>query len=475
MLFQSFDFLLFFPLIVGLYFLLPVKYRWVLILIASYLFYMFWNPWYALLLAGSTLTDYFAALIISRTLSQRIKKYCLVLSLMINLGLLVLFKYYNFFSEQFAWVIRYFDPGYSPFLIDLLLPIGISFYTFQTIGYTLDVYFNRQKPIAHLGTFAIYVSFFPQLVAGPIERAKDLLPQLHFNYSFDTKRVTEGLRLFLWGLFKKLVIADRLGVFVTEVFQSPVDHHGVVVLLAGYLFFFQIYYDFSAYQDMAMGTARILGIQLSKNFEPLVLLSTSFRKFWKGWHITLTTWIRDYVYKPLSWDEKNLGSIALGPIYIFFLVGLWHGANWTYIIWGTLHGIFLVFERMLNPFSNFLKNKLGAFLIQIIGFILFFNAFTFANIFFRSSSVTEAIFMLKQIFNLPGTNLNPGLLQLDFNILFVCLSLAIIFEYSRKKLPAIDLLNFRSPIIRWGIYILMGLSIWFLRLPTEYQFIYFEF
>ena len=475
MLFQSFDFLLFFPLVTGIYFLLPVKFRWIWILLASYGFYMFWNPWYILLLIGSTLTDYIAALAIANTTSLSRKKQWLALSLTINLGLLGLFKYYNFFAEQFAWVIRHFDPDFSPHLLSLLLPIGISFYTFQTIGYTLDVYHGRQAPIKHLGKFAIYVSFFPQLVAGPIERAKDLLPQLHFDYAFDPQRITEGLRLFLWGLFKKLVVADRLGVFVTVVFGAPAEHSGWVVLVAGYLFFFQIYYDFSAYQDMAVGTARILGVRLSKNFEPLTLLTSSFRTFWRGWHITLTTWIRDYIYVPLSLNEKKLSTIALGPIYVFFVVGLWHGANWTYVIWGTLHGVYLAVERLLLPVSNFLAKKLGTIFIKLLGFILFFNAFTFANIFFRARSVAEAVFLMEQIFTVPGTNLNPGLHPFEFQLLWMVLGGSVLFEYSRRKWPAIDLLNFQQTWLRWTVYIVLGLMVWFLRIPEDVQFIYFEF
>ncbi|PSR08413.1 MAG: membrane-bound O-acyltransferase family protein, partial [Bacteroidetes bacterium] len=403
------------------------------------------------------------------------KKQWLALSLTINLGLLGLFKYYNFFAEQFAWVIRHFDPDFSPHLLSLLLPIGISFYTFQTIGYTLDVYHGRQAPIKHLGKFAIYVSFFPQLVAGPIERAKDLLPQLHFDYAFDPQRITEGLRLFLWGLFKKLVVADRLGVFVTAVFGAPAEHSGWVVLVAGYLFFFQIYYDFSAYQDMALGTARILGVRLSKNFEPLTLLTSSFRTFWRGWHITLTTWIRDYIYVPLALNEKKLSTIALGPIYVFFVVGLWHGANWTYVIWGTLHGVYLAVERLLLPVSNFLAKKLGTIFIKLLGFILFFNAFTFANIFFRARSVAEAVFLMEQIFTVPGTNLNPGLHPFEFQLLWMVLGGSVLFEYSRRKWPAIDLLNFQQTWLRWTVYIVLGLMVWFLRIPEDVQFIYFEF
>jgi alginate O-acetyltransferase complex protein AlgI len=475
MLFQSFDFLLFFPLVILVYFLLPVRQRWWWVLLASYFFYGFWNPFYLLLLWASTATDFFAAKAIEKAEKPQQKKLWLGVSLVVNLGLLVTFKYYDFFAEQFAWIIRWYDPDFEPYLLDFLLPIGISFYTFQTLGYTIDVYRGKTAPVNHFGKFAIYVSFFPQLVAGPIERASDLLPQLHFNYRFDVQRITEGLRLFFWGLFKKLVVADRLGLFIAAVYSSPAEHHGLVILIAGYLFFFQIYYDFTAYQDMAVGTARILGIRLSKNFEPLVLISSSFRDFWRGWHITLTTWIRDYVYRPLALNEKQVASLAIGPFYVFFLVGLWHGANWTYIIWGSLHGIYMIIERRLGGVGDWLEKNLGTNLQKLISFIIFFNAFTLANIFFRSADVQEAILLLRGIFEPSSFYLNPGLQTLEFQLVWITLAGTLLFEWWRLKDSPMHTLRIKNSLIRWLVYLLMGLSIWFLRIPEDLQFIYFEF
>lgn len=475
MLFQSLDFLLLFPMITALYFLMPVNWRWGWILLVSYGFYMFWNPWYLLLLIASTLTDYYIALAIAQSALQRRKKHLLIVSLVVNLGLLVIFKYYNFFAEQFAWILRWQYPDFNPFLLEILLPIGISFYTFQTIGYTIDVYRGQQVPVRHLGHFANYVSFFPQLIAGPIERAKDLMPQLHFNYDFDTQRIIEGLRLFLWGLFKKVVVADRIALFVAPVFMEPGQHGGGVVLVAAYLFFFQIYYDFSAYQDMAVGVARILGVRLSKNFEPLILLTSSFKKFWRGWHITLTRWIGDYVYRPLGWHEAKIGTFTIGPLFIFFMVGLWHGANWTYIIWGTLHGVFLIAERHLQGVSSAIGDHFGEKVRNVIGFIFFFNAFTVANIFFCSASLTQGWAFLRNIFVLPTTEWNPGMHPVEFVLLWIVLGASVLFEYFRRHLPTLALLHFRHAALRWLVYLVLGWSIWFLRIPEDLKFIYFEF
>ncbi len=475
MLFQSFDFLVLFPLVVLVYFLLPKTWRWVWVLLSSYGFYLFWNPWYIILLWISTLADYLVANKIYQTTDILRRKIWLGVSITINLGLLITFKYFNFFAEQFAWVIRWYNPDFEPYLLDILLPIGISFYTFQTLGYTIDVYRKKTEPVRHLGKFAVYVAFFPQLVAGPIERASRLLPQLHFDYSFDIQRVTEGLRLFLWGLFKKLVVADRIGLLVTVVFNAPEEYQGLAIIIAAYLFSFQIYYDFTAYQDMAVGTARILGIRLSKNFEPLILLSTSFRQFWQGWHITLTTWIRDYIYRPLAMNSRNTASLALSPLYIFVLVGLWHGADWSYVIWGGLNGIYMIVERKLRKVSKKIKTLLGHSFQQVLGFFLFFSASTFANIFFRSASMPDAWILLKQVFEPGEASLNPGLRPLDFHLLWLVLVATLLFEYLRRKEDALHLLRLKSPALRWGIYILMGLAIWFLRIPEDVKFIYFEF
>ncbi|MGH1434237.1 MAG: MBOAT family O-acyltransferase [Lewinella sp.] len=475
MLFQSFDFLLFFPLFTVLYFLLPVRHRWWWVLLTSYAFYAFWNPWYLLLLFASTLTDFYAALAIAATADRSKKKRWLAFSLTVNLGLLAIFKYYDFFAEQFAWFIRWSDPDFSPYLLEVVLPVGISFYTFQTIGYTVDVYRGRQLPVRQLGYFANYVSFFPQLVAGPIERAKDLLPQLHFNYRFDSQRVTEGLRLFLWGLFKKLVVADRLGLFVGAVFTEPGAHGGGVVLLAGYLFFFQIYYDFSAYQDMAVGTARILGVRLSDNFKPLILLSSSAIKFWQGWHMTLTRWIGDYAYRLFGMHRAKIGHVMISPLFIFFLVGLWHGANWTYILWGVLNGIFLIVERELRGVNTVIKRFFGKKIRNGIGFFFFFNAFTFANIFFCSSSVSQGWHFLQSIVLLPTTAWNPGMHPIDFALLWIVLFFSVLFEYSHRHLPPLELLHLRHPALRWLLYLILGWAIWFLRIPEDLEFIYFEF
>lgn len=475
MLFQSLDFLLFLPLVIGIYFLLPAKRRWMLILLASYGFYMFWNPWYILLLLTSTLTDFVAGQAIADSDKDSVRKRWIAISLTVNLGMLAVFKYFDFFSTEFAWIIRNFNPEYEPYLLNILLPIGISFYTFQTLGYTLDIYKRRQEPVRHLGRFAVYVAFFPQLVAGPIERAKDLLPQLHFDYRPDPERMTEGLRLFLWGLFKKLVVADYIGQYVTAVYASPDEAGGFIVILTGALFFFQVYYDFSAYQDMALGTARILGIRLSKNFDTLAMIKPSYRQFWRGWHITLTTWIRDYVYFPMNLHDKGPLARMFALMVLFFAIGLWHGANMTFIIWGVLMGVFFLIERMMEPVSNALGTALGKITAAIVGFLLYFTSKSFTLIFFRAESVGDAVYLIKRMFLESTTSFNPGIDPLQFQIMWGILIATFCFEWTRRKLPGVEMLNFRSAALRWLVYVLLGLSIWFLRFPGNLQFIYFDF
>jgi len=300
MLFTSLEYYLFLPIVALVYFLTPRAYRWGWLLVASYFFYMYWNPYYIILIVGSTLIDYWAALKMEQYSTRRERKPFLWMSIIANLGLLFTFKYFNFFSGQanllMQWVVP--DANYSLYL-DVLLPVGISFYTFQTMAYSIDVYKGFTKAERHLGKYALYVAFFPQLVAGPIERSRNLLSQFHFDYTFDYRRIRGGLQLILWGVFKKLVIADRLALYVDEVFGNPAAHQGLVVWIAAFFFLFQIYCDFSAYTDIAIGSARVLGIRLSKNFENRVYIITSFQKFWRGWHMTLTSWFRDYVYFPL--------------------------------------------------------------------------------------------------------------------------------------------------------------------------------
>ncbi|MFC1785350.1 MBOAT family O-acyltransferase, partial [Candidatus Neomarinimicrobiota bacterium] len=291
MLFNSTQFIIFFPVVVFFYFLLPHRFRWMLLLVASYYFYMCWKAEYLLLILGSTIVDYIVAIQMSRQSTKAKKKLYLILSLAVNLGLLFGFKYFNFFSDSFRTIFDQFNVLYNVPTFKVLLPVGISFYTFQTLSYTIDVYRGKREPEKHLGIFALYVAFFPQLVAGPIERSTRLLPQLVKKYNFDYNRVTDGLKLMLWGFFKKVVIADRVAVIVNQVYNNPNDAAGLPLLIGTYLFAFQIYCDFSGYSDIAIGAAKVFGIDLMQNFRR-PYFAKSIREFWQRWHISLSTWFR---------------------------------------------------------------------------------------------------------------------------------------------------------------------------------------
>ena len=305
MLFNSFHFLVFLPMVVVLYYAVPQKFRWILLLVASYYFYMSWKAEYIILIVASTLVDFGAGLAIEKADSKKRKQLWLFLSLFVNLGLLFTFKYWDFFNESIRDTLNLFSIPFDPSTLKLLLPVGISFYTFQTLSYTIDIYYGKIKPIKHLGIFATYVSFFPQLVAGPIERAKNLIPQFYNNVVFEYERVKNGLLLMLWGFFVKIVIADRLAILVNTVYKHEeshnylLDHTGSSLFIASFFFMFQLYLDFSAYSNIAIGAARVLGFDLQSNFRR-PYWATSISDFWHRWHISLSTWFRDYVYIPIG-------------------------------------------------------------------------------------------------------------------------------------------------------------------------------
>jgi D-alanyl-lipoteichoic acid acyltransferase DltB (MBOAT superfamily) len=471
--FQSFDFLLFFIVVLIVYFITAVRYRWIWLLAASYFFYSYWNTYYLILIVISTLTDYLVAIQLEK--SNNYRKRWMSISVIINIGLLSIFKYFDFFSAQIETIGQQFDSTFHTIYLDLLLPLGISFYTFQTLGYTIDVYRGKRKAEKHLGKFALYVSFFPQLIAGPIERAEFLLPQFHFNYKFDYSRVVNGLRLILWGLFKKLVIADWIGLYVHQVFDFPEQHNGPIIWIASSLFFIQVYYDFSAYQDIAVGTAKILGIKLSDNFVNRAYYSYSFTQFWQGWHITLTRWVRDYIYFPLGGSHKGNLKTYINIFIIMTLIGVWHGAGWTFIIWGVLNGVFVVVERYLkdsNIKPNFPKH-IG--IIRFFQFLLFFISYSFTLIFFRSANIQDSISLLIQSFDFSNIYVQLSNIFIDFYlILFIIIVLDLLMIHMKEK--SFDIyLNQYPTIVRCGVYIFFISSILFLRIPEEAQFIYFEF
>lgn len=478
MLFQSITFLAFFPVIAIVYFVTKAKWRWAWLLFASYVFYMYWNPWYFFLIAVSTLTDYAVSLKMERTSSPANRKKLLYLSIFINLGLLFTFKYFDFFSAQIEGLIRHVDPGFQSFYLDLLLPIGISFYTFQTMAYTIDVYRGDIKAERHLGRFALFVTFFPQLVAGPIERAKDLLSQFHFQFAPNYQRIVEGLRLMLWGFFKKLVIADQLGLLVTEVYDHAGSYSGWMIWIVAYAFFLQLYCDFSAYQDIAVGIARMLGIHLSKNFEDRVYFSTSITQFWRHWHMTLTRWIRDYIYIPLGGNRRGNWIRFRNIFLVLFATGLWHGSNWTYIFWGLINGGYLIAEYLFKQLKHPLAYKWGHashWAIRFLKIVLSFHAICFAFIFFRAPSLSQGWQMLMASLAIDSQLLFPPTLLIKILPAIIGLVVMDLFIVLKRKSTIYQFMGNLPRIIRWLIYIGLGLAIALFRIPEEVQFIYFEF
>ncbi|MCU0846299.1 MAG: MBOAT family protein [Spirochaetes bacterium] len=351
MIFTSLKFLLFFPTVILIYFLLPYKWRYILLLIASYYFYMSWKPIYGLLLFVTTVTIYVTALLMENR-SQPIKKFLVVISLLINLGLLFTFKYFNFFSKNMNDLFSVISLNLTTPYLEMLLPVGISFYTMQALSYTFDVYRGKIPAERNFGMVALFAGFFPTILCGPIERAPNLIPQFRKKFDFDYDRVTYGLKLMAWGFFKKLVIADRLITYSIKVLGNPQSNEGIVFLIALYFTAFQVFCDFSGYSDIAIGAAKVMGYDLMENFRR-PFHSKSMPEFWQRWHISLISWLRDYLYIPLGGNRIAKPRFAFNILLIFFLSGLWHGAEWTFVVWAVLNGLFSV----IGAFINNIKTK----------------------------------------------------------------------------------------------------------------------
>ena len=475
MLFNSLEFLLFFPLVTILYFLLKHPYRWILLLAASCVFYMFFKPVYILILGFTIVIDYIAGIYIEKAADKKQKKKFLVLSIIANVGVLAIFKYYNFFNDNITSLASFMGFSNSIPYLNILLPIGLSFHTFQAMSYTIEVYRGNQKAERHFGIYALYVMFYPQLVAGPIERPQNILPQLHTEKNFNYESAVIGLRLMLWGFFKKMVIADNLSIIVDNVYNNPSQQNGFTFLIATYFFTFQIYCDFSGYSDIALGSAKIMGFNLMKNFN-IPYISKSIKEFWERWHISLSSWFRDYLYIPLGGNRVKKSRWILNLFIVFLVSGFWHGANWTFIVWGALHGTYLILEILLKPTTDKLldtTSKFGKFISVIITFHLVMLAW----IFFRASSIEAAIFALNQIFtnlftsfSLTGTASAPLLI---FS-LFITASLFYIIDFMKEN-KRIKELFFSSSYLRYGVYLFLIYTILLFGNTDKTQFIYFQF
>jgi len=481
MLFNSPQFLIFFPLVVLLYFSLPYKYRWPLLLGASYYFYMCWKPEYLLLILLSTVIDYYSGLQMGKHEKKTRRRSFLVLSLLTNLGLLFSFKYFNFFNESIRTIFNHYNIFYDVPSFNVLLPVGISFYTFQTLSYTIDVYRGERKPEKHFGIFALYVAFFPQLVAGPIERSTRLMPQFYHKCDLEYQRIIDGLKLMTWGFFKKLVIADRLALFVNQAYNDPINQDGSVLILATYLFAFQIFCDFSGYSDIAIGAARVLGYELVDNFKT-PYYSKSISEFWTRWHISLSSWFRDYLYIPLGGNRVVKWHWYYNLMIVFLISGLWHGANWTYVVWGGLHGFYLLSsiwtKKLRERLSQYFHLENFPQIQKTLKVFFTFHLVAFSWIFFRANSISDAILIVEKMFQSKLIFLKVFVIQNSYELKIALLGLLFMeFIHLSQKIQLSRQFLSEKPIwFRWAVYYILILGIFmFGEFNQPKVFIYFQF
>ena len=482
MLFNSIDFAIFLPIVFVLYWFIVnrnLKLQNSLIVIASYVFYGWWDWRFLLLIFLSTIVDYTVGLQLSKATKKSNRKILLWLSLLVNIGLLVYFKYYNFFLNNFITAFSFFGMHINANTLNIILPVGISFYTFQTLSYTIDIYRYKIKPTKNFIAFIAFVSFFPQLVAGPIERASNLLPQFLRKREFNYSRAVDGTRQILWGLFKKVVIADNCARFANEIFSNSGDLNGSTLLLGVVFFTFQIYGDFSGYSDIAIGTARLFGFNLRQNFA-FPFFSRSIPEVWRRWHISLTTWFRDYLYIPL-YRKLPINHITkiINILILFSVIGLWHGASWNFALWGVLLALYYM------P-SLFIKRKKQAPVVaqgnvlpslkEMYKVSITFMKFMIAMIFFRAQSIEQVFVFFKKIFSFSLFEkpiLSNYTFALEISILIVVFML--VEWQGREHQFGIERFGFKwNRIIRFSIYyLIVFLIFWYAR--QEEEFIYFQF
>lgn len=479
--FSSFEFAIFLPIVFCLYWLLSgsgTKAQNILLIIASYYFYGWWDWRFLVLIALSTFFDYFIGIEISKSKKESIRKALLLTTLTLNIGLLFTFKYFNFFLSSFYGIFSLFgQPLNKSLAINLVLPVGISFYTFQTLSYSIDIYRNKLEPTSDIISFFAFVSFFPQLVAGPIERAANLLPFFHENRVFKYDEMTYGMRQILWGIFKKIVIANTCSIYVDNIFENYSEYGSSTLLLGAFFFSFQIYGDFSGYSDIAIGTAHLFGIKLTRNFS-YPYFSRNIAEFWRRWHISLSTWFRDYVYIPLGGNRDRIW-ISIRNIFITFLLsGLWHGANWTFIMWGVLNAVYLLPSSIFNN-NKFrktkdivAKGKLIPSLKESIQMGITFGLVSITWIFFRAESVGHAISYLSRMFSTSIFSI-PEIFPIR---LILLVALFVLVEWFQREHNNVlqSLTKDLSFILRWIVYYLIIGMAWFSS-SRHTEFIYFQF
>ena len=479
MLFNSLQFAIFFPLVVALYFCLPQRQRTVMLLVASCVFYMAFIPAYIFILFITIAIDYFAGIYLEKC-EERTRKALLILSIISTCAVLFVFKYFDFFTGSFVSVADLLGWHLSKPVIKIILPIGLSFHTFQSLSYVVEVYQRRQKAETDLVTYATYVMFFPQLVAGPIERPQNLLHQFYEEHSFDYDRITGGLKRMAWGLFKKIVVADRLALYVNDVYSAPQNYNGLQLSLATFWFAYQIYCDFSGYSDIALGSAQVLGFKLMENFRT-PYYSASVGEFWRRWHISLSTWFRDYVYVPLGGNRVSTARWVLIILITFGVSGLWHGASWTFAIWGLINGIYLIIGRATAGFRQRLYSLVGlgeaGIFRRVIAIATTFLLTLCAWVFFRAKTPADAWYVLTHFF----INWDFGAIKTQhFQLKHVpaAFGAIILLEVMQLLQPRFSL-NMTIPklplVLRWSFYLAFVFTIILFGVYRQAQFIYFQF
>ncbi len=498
MLFNSYQFLIFFPIVVLIYWAIPLRFRYIWLLAASYYFYMCWNAKYALLLLFSTAVTYASGIIINKIKSLEIEegkrtrymKLCVAFSFVINIGVLAWFKYFNFIFENVQKVFAHIGIALSSPAFDIVLPVGISFYIFQALSYTVDVYRGDIDAEKNFLKYALFVSFFPQLVAGPIERSKNLLKQVAEPHRFDYEKCREGFLLMLWGFFLKLVIADRAAIIVNTVYNDYGSYPGMYLVVATVLFAFQIYCDFAGYSTIAMGAAKIMGFELMENFD-CPYFAKSVSEFWRRWHISLSSWFRDYLYIPLGGNRKGTARKYFNMMIVFLTSGMWHGAQWSFIVWGGINGLYQIIGERLMPLRNKL-NKLLRLKRESFGHKLFkvvttFVLIDFAWIFFRANRFTDAFGIIKSMFSVRNwwvlfddSLFTLGLDWKNFVLLILAILILLVSDIFKYKGIKVRRVIMRQELwFRWSLYIaaIAGILVFGIWGPgyDASAFIYFQF
>lgn len=496
MLFNSVNFLIFFPIVVLLYFLVPHKIRWVWLLFASFYFYMCWNVRYVILLSASIAITYLTGIWIRKAekyknVKKRIfyKKLWITLSFLLNLGILSFFKYFPFVLKNLNLLVTNLGMELIPAPFEILLPVGISFYTFQALGYNMDVYRGEIEPEKNIFKYALFVSFFPQIAAGPIGRAKSLLPQIKETHSFDYDNMKNGFLLMLWGFFQKIVIADRIAILVNQVFNHYQNYEGFEIALASILFSIQIYCDFSGYSLIAKGAAQVMGFHLMNNFKQ-PYFAVSLQDFWKRWHISLSSWFRDYLYIPLGGSRCSNIKKYRNILITFLLSGLWHGASWNYVAWGGLHGVFQIFGNLLKPFKerffHIFHIRKSCFSFRLGQILCTFVLVDITWIFFRAPGLRAAFSIIKRMFSefniwilFDGSIFNLGLDSIEFIIMIIAIIILGIGSYLQTRINVRETLGKQLLLFRWlfyytAIFVILIFGIYGPGYDSS-QFFYFQF